>query len=331
MKSYACIPVIIRSAIWLLLLVTLPAHTHPLAPALLSLEEKDELVDVEWKTPLKRRPGTRMHPMLPDSCEGVSEPTSRSQGTGLLISWQLDCKGESLIGKQLSVTGIASSGADVLLRISLADGRVLQKVLSAKEAVYSVPDIQSSWEVTADYTELGIGHLLSGFDHVLFVITLLLLVGWGSNLIWTITFFTLGHSVTLALATLNYISFPSMLAEILIALSIAIAAAELLRKKASILGRKPWLMSGGFGLLHGLGFAGALADVGLPQTDIPLALFSFNIGIEVGQLLVVTAVYFATRIGNNFGQLHMLWQDRLLAYFIGSMAAFWFWQRMGLF
>lgn len=331
MKSKTYIRVIFKSFICLLFLASLPAQSHPLAPALLSLQEKAQGVDVEWKTPLKRRPGTSMHPVLPDNCVGISQPSSRTQGTGLLISWQLDCNSESLVGKNISVTGIASSGADVLLRVSLADGRVLQKVLSATESEYTVPERQSGWEVALNYTDMGVGHLLTGYDHVLFVITLLLLVGWGSNLIWTITFFTLGHSITLALATLNYISFPSMLAEILIAFSIAVAAAEFLREESSILGRKPWLMSGGFGLLHGLGFAGALADVGLPQTDIPLALLSFNIGIELGQLLVVAAVYLATRIGKNLGQLHMLWQDRMLAYFIGSMAAFWFWQRIGLF
>lgn len=330
MQSTGYLDLIAYSFALLLLISAVSATAHPLAPALLSLNENGALVDVEWKTPLKRRPGTRMQPVLPDNCVGISQPESRTKGTGLMITWQLDCKGETLVGRQVSVTGIASSGADVLLRVSLLDGRVLQQVITASEPSYLIPEIQSNWEVTANYTELGIRHLLTGYDHMLFVVALLLLVGWGSNLIWTISFFTLGHSITLALATLGYINFPSMLAEILIALSIALAAAELLREKASLLGTKPWVMSGGFGLLHGLGFAGALADIGLPQTDIPLALLSFNIGIELGQLVVVAVVFIASRLAHRLVNLHAQWYLTVSAYGIGSLAAFWFWQRIAL-
>lgn len=306
-------------------------HADPLAPALLSLKETNSTVEIKWKTPLKRKPGTQMQPILPKNCQGISQPKSRTEGTGLLVFWQLDCKNESLIGKEISISEIASSGADVLLRIALRDGRVLQHILSGSNPSYIIPVAQSNWQVAWSYAELGTEHLLTGYDHVLFVLTLLLLVGWGRTLIWTITFFTLGHSITLALATLGYLSFPSLFAEILIALSIVFAAAELLRKTPSIMGRRPWVMSGGFGLLHGLGFAGALADVGLPDSDIPLALLSFNIGIEFGQLLVVTLTYVVARVLKNLTNLEVPWHHTAIAYSIGSIAAFWFWQRIAMF
>lgn len=176
----------------------------------------------------------------------------------------------------------------------------------------------------ADYTELGIEHIWSGIDHLLFVFGLLLLVGGGTRLLWTITAFTVGHSITLSLVTLGYFDYPVALVEFAIALSIFVLAVELTRvDKHDALWRNPWWLAGGFGLLHGMGFAGALAETGLPQDNLPLALLFFNVGIEVGQIvfiLLVLAVWFLVR------KPLTPWQDRLRpipVYVLGALSAMW--------
>ena len=175
-----------------------------------------------------------------------------------------------------------------------------------------------------DYTVLGMEHIWSGMDHLLFVFGLLLLVGGGSRLLWTITAFTVGHSITLSLVTLGYFDYPVALVEFAIALSIFVLAVELTRtEKHDVLWRNPWWLAGGFGLLHGMGFAGALAETGLPQDNVPLALLFFNVGIEVGQIafvLLVLAVWFVIR------KPLAPWQDRLLpipVYILGSLSVMW--------
>jgi len=184
--------------------------------------------------------------------------------------------------------------------------------------------------VVRSYTELGVEHILTGFDHLLFVLALVLLVGRGKMLLWTVTAFTLGHSVTLALAVLEWILLPQAPIEIAIAFSIYVLAIEIVRKqqgKATLVNRAPWVVAGLFGLLHGLGFAGALAEVGLPSHEIPLALFSFNVGIEVGQLLFVALVLVAWAL---LRATPIRWPARIIdvpAYAIGGLAVFWVFER----
>ncbi|MGB5810086.1 MAG: HupE/UreJ family protein, partial [Polyangiales bacterium] len=160
---------------------------------------------------------------------------------------------------------------------------------------------------------------------------LVLLVGWGKRLLWTVTAFTVGHSVTLVLAVLGVLSVPQAPIEALIALSIYFLAVELVRKRSgrtTIMERMPWLVAGGFGLLHGLGFAGALAEVGLPQEEIPLALFSFNVGIELGQLAFVAVVLVASLALGRIPVRWPAWTADVPAYVIGSLGAFWFFARV---
>jgi hypothetical protein len=175
-----------------------------------------------------------------------------------------------------------------------------------------------------DYSLLGMEHIWGGIDHLLFVFGLLLLVGGGSRLLWTITAFTVGHSITLSLVTLGFFDYPVALVEFAIALSIFVLAVELTRiSKHDLLWRNPWWLAGGFGLLHGMGFAGALAETGLPQDNLPLALLFFNVGIEIGQIafiLVVLAVWWVIR------RPLTPWKDRLLpvpVYILGALSAMW--------
>ena len=223
---------------------------------------------------------------------------------------------------------LAEAGSDVLLRVLLADGRSLRAVLRPNAPSFILPAAQSPAGVAAGYLTLGIEHLLTGPDHLAFVLGLVLLVGSGRRLLGTITAFTLGHSVTLSLAALGFVRLPPAPIEAAIALSILVLAVELARQRPTVLGRRPWLMAASFGLLHGLGFAGALAQVGLPVEEIPLALLSFNVGIELGQIAFVLAI-----LGLGLGLSPLLrrlpaWSAAAPTYVIGTLAAFWMFERL---
>lgn len=307
-----------------------PARAHQFAPALLEIEEVSgtEAV-VKWKQPLVRVQGSQLRPVLPVECEGLGDPQVQKEGTGMRASWRMRCPG-GLTGKSVGVEGIASSQADVLLRITLRDGRHIRHVLKAETPSFKIDVDSSRAGVFKDYAVLGVQHILTGRDHLLFVLALVLLVGWGRSLAWTITAFTAGHSVTLALAALGVVHVPQAPIEAAIALSIYFLAVELTsarQGKRTLTQRAPWVVAASFGLLHGLGFAGALAEVGLPTAEIPLALFSFNVGIELGQLAFVAAVLLIAAALRKIPIAWPQWARAIPAYGIGTMATFWFLQR----
>jgi hydrogenase/urease accessory protein HupE len=186
-------------------------------------------------------------------------------------------------------------------------------------------------EVIRTYTLLGIGHILGGVDHLLFVLALLLLVRGIGRLVATVTAFTLAHSVTLAAATLGFVHVPPAPVEATIALSILFLASELARQRADgradLTARFPWLVAFSFGLLHGFGFAGALSEVGVPQKAVPLALLFFNVGVEIGQLAFIAAVLAIGWSVRRAAIRAPAWWPRAAAYGIGSVAAFWVVQR----
>jgi hypothetical protein len=307
-----------------------PAAAHPLAPSLLEVVERapgDVLV--RWKTPAKRVPGSRLAPVLPPECTAAGDPLVRGGATEVVTEWTLSCP-DVLAGRTLAIEGIASSKAAVLLRVELADGRRLLHVLGPDDAGFVIPARQSRTAVARSYGGLGVEHILTGPDHLLFVLGLLLLVGGGRPLLWTVTAFTAGHSVTLSLAVLGYVHFPAGPIEVLIALSIFLLATELARRSPapSLLSRWPWGMAFVFGLLHGLGFAGALAQIGLPSIDIPLALLAFNAGIEIGQLAFVVAALAVGAVAAPLVRLRPRLARLVPTYVIGSLAAYWVFERL---
>lgn len=280
------------------LCVALPgvSGAHPLAPSLLELREiEGGAFDVRFKTALMQARGAAHAPRLPASCAPVGAASEVRAGTGVVIEYRVDCGERGLTGLEIGLDGLEAGVANALVRVVSADGVVRQSLLSASEPVFVVPEDPSAWAVARSYTVLGIEHLVFGFDHVLFVLGLLMLIRGTRTLLWTVTSFTLGHSVTLALAALGVVRFPTALVEVGIALSLFVLAMEIPARldgaRPGLFERRPWLMACAFGLLHGFGFAGALAEIGLPPKDIPLALLSFNVGIELGQLaLVLVAV-----------------------------------------
>ncbi len=312
-------------------LVPAPLAAHQFAPALFELKEVEPgRAAVRWKQPAVRVQGSRLRPVLPGSCQGIGTPEVEREGTGMLARWEITCPG-GLVGTTVGVEGIPTSRADVLLRVALRDGRSFRRVLTADQPTFVVPEVERKLDVVRGYTLLGIEHILTGWDHLLFVLGLILLVDKGRRLLWTITAFTGGHSVTLALATLGLVNVRQGPIEAAIALSIYVLGVEVIRRRAGragVMARAPWLLAGGFGLLHGLGFAGALTRVGLPSTEIPLALFAFNAGIELGQLAFVAIVLAAAAGLGAIRAPWPAWSGSLVPYAIGSLAMYWFLERV---
>jgi len=320
-----------RCCILLLLLLAWcqPLSAHPLAPSMLEVTELgDGQLGVMWKTPLKSAPGSRLAPVFPGHCQQSEDAQASDEGTARIYRWHMRC-GQALVGSVLGVDNIASSQANALLRVVLADGRQFSRVLTPGDDRFTVPERQTAGQVFAQYVAYGAEHLATGLDHLLFVASLVLLVGLNRLLIVTITLFTVGHSVTLSLAALGYVDFPQSVADVFIALSIVLTAAAVVAgDPRRPVARWPWLVAFLFGLLHGLGFAGALAEVGLPQEEIPMALLAFNVGIELGQLgliaLLLPVMWLAGRVSEPGSRLWKVVPN----YAVGCMASMWFWDRL---
>jgi hydrogenase/urease accessory protein HupE len=308
MKSRSIFEIVVL----LLFALAAPAAAHPLAPSLLDVRERESgLLEVAWKTPLLQPAGADLRPELPSHCAPVAAPVAEREASRLTLRWTEDCGARGIIGAPLRVLGLERSRTDALVRLELRDGRRLQAVLNGADAAFVVPERQRPVRVAIDYAALGVEHILSGFDHLLFVLGLVLLVQSRRVLLYTVTAFTLGHSVTLSLAVLGIVSFPPRLVELAIAGSILVLAVELSRPgDAHLLRRRPWALAFAFGLLHGVGFAGALAEVGIPPEEIPLLAF-------IAAVLLLRAAL-RPRVERS-----PAWIGAVPAYAIGSLAAFW--------
>lgn len=307
---------------------------HPLAPALLELREQQPgEYAVLWRSSLTTAVGRAPQPRLPEGCEFAGPIASEDRDGARSERWPMRCRA-SLSGQSLAVDGLEGSGINVIVRLEDRVGRVQQGLLSERQPEFRIGQPQHPPPVFSGYLSLGFGHLLGGLDHVLLVCGLVLLIRRPRRLLLTVSAFTLGHSLTLSLAALKLLWVPQSVAELAIAASLFGLACELVRSPQRPPGwiqRWPGAMATAFGLLHGLGFAGALADVGLPAGEIPLALLAFNLGIELGQLLLVLAMLAA--LAALASAPTVPWRIRLLpGYLIGTLSAYWCLDRMaGLF
>jgi hydrogenase/urease accessory protein HupE len=248
--------------------------------------------------------------------------------------WTAKCPG-GLTGGTIHIAGLSATVTDVLVRLERLDGTTQIARLTPSAPSLVVEAAPGATEVARTYLMLGVEHILGGFDHLLFVLALLILVKGTRRLIWTVTAFTVAHSLTLAGATLGFVHVPGPPVEAAIALSIVFVAAEIVLSRQGMLGlteKFPWIVAFTFGLLHGFGFAGALNEVGLPQSAIPVALFFFNVGVEVGQLLfiasVIAVIALGRRIARRIDVAPVAWAWRVPPYAIGSVASFWLIQRI---
>ena len=326
-------------AVALLLSAAVPARADEFKPGYLQLTQLDrETYDVLWKVPAIDESTTlKVKPQFPDGTETLVAVRSTFSRGVTVQRWRVRVPG-GLDGKAIVFSQLSETRIDVLARLVRLDGTVqLERILPVNASFVGRPS-PGPLEVVATYTILGIEHILAGFDHLLFVLALVLLVQGTRRLLVTITAFTAAHSLTLAGATLGWVQVPGPPVEASIALSIVFIASEIVHTRqgrASVTQRYPWIVAFTFGLLHGFGFAGALAEVGLPQSSIPIALLFFNVGVEIGQLLfvgaVLGAIVAAWRVKERLHVLPPAWLRHIPPYAIGGLASFWLIERIAAF
>jgi hydrogenase/urease accessory protein HupE len=312
------------------LLCAAPAFAHRLSPAFFGLTETaPNTFDVQWKVSISGGLAAVLEPQVPAGCALTEVVRTYVIDDVRLQHGALAC-GDGLAGKTFTVNGLAQTQTDVLLRVDYLDGTASNQRLTPDAPTVEIPERPGAFEVVRTYLVLGVEHILLGIDHLLFVLALLLIVNGIGRLVATVTAFTVAHSITLGAATLGLVHVPSAPVEAIIALSILFLASELARQNAAgasgtddLTRRFPWLVAFAFGLLHGFGFAGALSEVGMPEHAVPLALLFFNVGVEVGQLLFIAAVFgFASLVRRSSVRVPAVW-PRAVAYGVGSVAAFW--------
>ena len=330
----ARMPLLSQSLNWLLLLLFLTllgatsiVRADEFRPAMLDIvEQENGWVDVTWKVPLVKGKPVPVTPVLPEYFEPMGSGTSRQMAGTRIDYASFRTDGRSLTGTTIVLEGLAAVPMDVLVRVALNDGTEYSAMLRSGKVSFTIPERPTRGELAVSYWQMGTIHILEGFDHLLFLLTLLLIVNGMWPLLKTVTAFTLAHSLTLALATLDLVRIPSNPTEAVIALSIVLLAVEVVRKnqgELTLSERFPWMVAFTFGLVHGLGFAGALSEIGVPQYDIPLTLLMFNLGVETGQVLFVVAVSLLLAGLHRIHNHSALTLARATPYVIGGVAAFW--------
>lgn len=308
-------------------------------PAYLEIKQTDEdTYNMVWKVPA-RGPEMRLniHVQLPVGTE-ISQPTITEYVSNAFIDRSVFKKTGGLAGERIQISGLASVTSDVLVRIERLNGSIVIERLTPAAPSFIVSKVTDSIQVAKTYLLFGIEHILQGWDHLLFVACLAWIAGSWRRILVTITGFTIAHSVTLTLAALELMRLPLPPIEAAIALSIVFLAREIvLERRDTLTWRYPIAVSASFGLLHGFGFASALKDIGLPPTEIPAALFSFNVGVEIGQIIFVLGVVAFLSIWERMSKMTSSsprWiarSERLLGYPVGSLAMLWTVERVANF
>ena len=310
--------------------VAAPAFAHEIRPAFLQIREiEPQVYDILWKTPAQGDMRLALNVVLPESCVNAGELRPSLVDGAVIERWRTQCE-DGLVGKDIAIENLGQTLTDTIVRFEPVDGRARTLRLTPDKPSIAIPGQQAWTEVAATYFGLGVEHILFGFDHLLFVLALILLVSDRKKLLGAVTAFTVAHSLTLAGTTFGWVRLPSSPVEAMIALSIMLVAIEIVRQRsggASLMARLPWIAAFGFGLLHGFGFAGALREIGIPEDAVSLALLFFNLGVEAGQLMFIAAVVTVMFGWRRLAPAPPAWAWRAPVYLIGGMAAFWFIER----
>jgi len=308
-------------------------------PAYLELREAGQEAsgaaryDVMWKRPVQGDSRLAIQIRFPQGTTQLNEPRGVVHDNAYIERWQVSRPG-GFVAQTISIDGLIDGVTDVIVRIERADGTSQVERLLPHSPQFTVKAATGTAAVAWSYLVLGVEHILGGIDHLLFVLALLLIVRGGRRIFMTITAFTVAHSITLVSATMGWVHVPGPPVEAIIALSIVFVAAEIvrgLRGRPGLTARAPWVVAFSFGLLHGLGFAGALAEVGLPQKDVPLALLTFNVGVEVGQLVFVAFAVGVRALLTRAPVPKQPWMSYAAPYAIGGVAMFWVVERVAAF
>lgn len=312
-----------------------PVRADIFRPAYLEITQTGtESYAVTWRVPAQRgRRRVAADVIWPASVEVLSEPASILIDSAWEQRSQIRAAG-GLEDVDIAFTGILGSATDVIVRIQRLDGTTQLERLPPTQPGFRVTASPGPGDIAWAYLILGFEHILGGMDHLLFVLALLFLVRSARRLLLTITAFTVAHSITLVSASLGWLHAPGPPVEAIIALSIVFVAAEVIHEqqgRRSLTAEAPWIVAFAFGLLHGLGFAGALEEVGLPETAIPVALLMFNVGVEIGQVFFVAVVAGLGLLLHRVHSVSMPLVSRSVSYIIGSVAAFWTIERVASF
>jgi hydrogenase/urease accessory protein HupE len=313
-------------------LIVSVARAHESRPAYLEIKETAPgQYDLLWRTPVLAGMRLPLVLKIPDDVKNLQPPALQELTDSLIERRSIDAGPNGLAGKRIEFVGLQLTITDVLVRLELLDGRKWTTIARPSQPWVEIAASQTWWEVMGTYIVEGIRHILFGADHLLFVLGLLLIVQDRWMLLKTVTAFTVAHSITLAIATLGYAQAPALPLNAAIALSILFLGPEIVRSwrgETSFTLRHPWVVAFAFGLLHGFGFASAMTSAGLPRRDLPLALLSFNVGVEVGQLGFVGL---SLAMGRSFRVLEIRWPrlvPALPGYTVGTLGAFWTVQRL---
>ena len=319
------------------LLAPAAAAAHEVRPAYLQVTEVSAgRFDVLWKQPIlpdadpglvRRLP---IAPRFPAHCRESGRDLPDLTASALIERWTLNCGETGLGGAEISIDGLPRTLTDVLLRVRLLDAAAFDHLLRSEAPRVVLSAGPGGGAAVPAYLRLGVEHLLFGFDHVLFVVGLLFLVRRPLQLVQVVTAFTAAHSITLALSTLGLVTLPQRPVEAVIALSILFLAVELARGEGerSALARSPWAIAFGFGLLHGFGFAGALTEIGLPESARAAALLLFNVGVEIGQLAIVGVLLALLRIVRISRTPVPAFAVQAPVCVMGAVSAYWFVERV---
>jgi hydrogenase/urease accessory protein HupE len=322
------------AALGLWILATTPGYPHEVRPAYLELTETAPgIFTVLFKTPMVGEFRLSLHVEISGAPEALTPVLSRVMETSMVQTWRLRAD-DRLAGRSVTILGLENTISDALLRVQFADGGEWTHRLTPAAPGAQVPARQDGSGVAATYFSLGVEHILTGYDHLLFVLGLILITSGMRQLVQAITAFTAAHSLTLAAAVLGFVHVPQKPVEATIALSIAFVAAEAVQARAgkrSLASTGLWVLAFAFGLLHGLGFAGALSETGLPAGHLPTALLFFNLGVESGQLLFVGAVMAIVALLRPWRLSAPRWTQLAPPYAMGGLAMFWVVRRISLF
>src|SRR6476659_1832035 len=317
-----------------LMLAAQVLHAHEVRPGYLELRQTAaNTCAVLWKVPAVGHMRLSIHPRFPENCKPAGDVASYRASDSYTERLSLTCP-DGLNGGTIGIDGLAATMTDVLVRIERTDGSSQVARLTQSVPALVVDASPGRLQVARVYSVLGVEHILTGLDHLLFVLALIIITRGGWKLAKTVTAFTVSHSITLTAATLGYVHVWQRPVEAIIALSIVFVACEIVHRRQGRPGlteQWPWIVALTFGLLHGLGFAGALSEVGLPQGHIPLALLFFSVGVEIGQLIFIAAVLSLVVVVQRVRIPIPRWGDFVPPYAIGTVAMFWIIQRVALF
>ncbi len=317
-----------------MLLAASAASAHETRPAYLEIQETTPgHFSVLWRTPLMAGMRLPVVLKLPDNVRDLREPSVQELSDSLVERRWVDAGPDGLSGRRIEFSGLQMTITDVLVRLEMLDGRKWTTIVHPSQPWIEIVASQTWAGVSATYIVQGIRHILFGADHMLFVLGLLLIVKDRWMLFKTVTAFTVAHSITLAIATLGYAEVPVLPLNAAIALSILFLGPEIVRSwrgETSFTIQHPWAVAFAFGLLHGFGFASALTSAGLPRQELPLALVSFNVGVELGQVGLIVLIVALERSFRILEVRWPRWAQMVPGYTVGSLGAFWTVQRIAL-